>query len=359
MPPPSYGGTEAVVDNLARGLAARGHEVRLFTVGDSSCPVRRSWFFEHSVQPTGETVPEAAHVVAAYEDLADCDLIHDHTILGPLLWARTRGGTPLVTTNHGEFTVPVRKIYSAMAGRIAIVAISHSQRDSAPEIPVEAVIHHGIDLHRYRYGPGGGGYLLFLGRMSPNKGVHDAIRLARRAGRRLILVTKMWEPGERLYFSQEVLPLLGEDVELLTETTLPQRIELLRHADALIDPIRWPEPFGLVMAEALACGTPVLAFPRGAAPEIVDHGQTGFLYDDETLLVDAPIESIDRHACRIAAERRFSVERMTRDHELLYERLLAAADGPDSRTTVPLTDPAIRPSKHRLRSAPGRARHAS
>ena len=331
VPPTSYGGTEVVVDNLARGLTARGHDVRLFTVRESTCPVTRLWFFEHGVQPTGTTVEEAAHVLAAYDALADCDLIHDHTVIGPLTWARTRRGPAVVTTNHGEFTPAMRTIYAAMGDRIAIVAISHAQRGSAPEIPVAAVIHHGIDLDRYHYGPGGGGYLLFVGRMSPDKGVHDAIRLARRAGRRLVVVSKMWEEGERAYFDRHVRPLLGPDIEMLTETTLEQRVDLFRHADALLNPIRWPEPFGLVMAEALACGTPVIAFPHGAAPEIVDHGRTGFLYADEDALVQAPIHRLDRHACRAAAERRFSLDRMARDHEELYQRVVAGRLRPATR----------------------------
>lgn len=322
VPPPAYGGTEVVVDNLARGLAARGHDVRLFTVGESTCPVRRAFLFEHAVQPTGTSVAEAAHVLAAYEELADCDVIHDHTVVGPLTWARARQGPAIVTTNHGEFNTMTRLIYRAVGDRVAIVAISHSQRESAPEVHTAAVIHHGIDLDVYRYGPGGD-YFLFVGRMNPDKGVADAIRLARRAGRRLVIVSKMWEDVEQRYFEDQVRPLLGPDVELLAATTLDRKVELFQHAAALLNTIKWPEPFGLVMAEALACGTPVVGFPRGAAPEIVDHGSTGYLDFDEEALLRAPIESIDRHACRAAAERRFSIDRMARDHERLYERVVA------------------------------------
>jgi len=321
VPPPSYGGTESVIDNLARGLAARGHDVRLFTVGESTCPVARCSLFDHAVQPIGATVAEAAHVLRAYECLSDCDIVHDHTMIGPLTWARVDQGPAVVTTNHGEFTAMTRAVYRAIAARVPVIAISHAQRESAPEVPVAAVIHHGVDLDVYRYGPGGD-YLLFVGRMNPDKGVHDAIRLARRAGRRLVVVSKIWEDVERKYFDDVVRPLLGPDVELLTEATLAERVELFRHAAALLNTIRWPEPFGLVMVEALACGTPVIGFPRGAAPEIVDNGETGFLDCDEDVLLRAPIESIDRHACRAAVERRFSVARMAQDHETLYERVL-------------------------------------
>jgi glycosyltransferase involved in cell wall biosynthesis len=335
VPPPAYGGTEVVVVNLARGLAARGHHVRLFTVGASTCPVPRSWLFDEPVTPMGETVPEAAHVLAAYDALTDLDIIHDHTVAGPLSWARTHRGPVIVATNHGEFTPALRAIYTATARRVALIAISHSQRDSAPEVPVAAVIHHGLDLDAYSFGPGGGGYLLFVGRMSPDKGVHRAIRLARRMGRQLVVVSKMWESAERTYFERHVGPLLGADVDLRLHATLTERVELLRHADALVNPISWPEPFGLVMAEALACGTPVLAAPFGATPEIVDHGRTGFVSADEAELARAPIDLIDRRSCRDAANQRFSLDRMARDHERLYEQLLdECVDGVTVRSGV-------------------------
>lgn len=328
VPPPFYGGTEEVIDNLARGLAGRGHSVRLFTVGTATCPVRRSWLFDGPAHPMGATVPEAAHALAGYDALIGCDVIHDHTVAGPLSWARTAHGPVIVTTNHGEFTPPMREIYARVVPRVAVVAISYSQRAAAPEIPVAAVIPHGIDLDMYTFGPGGGGYVLFVGRMSPDKGAHRAIQLARRMGRRLVIASKMWEIDERRYFDQQVRPLLGPDISLRLRAMPADIVELLRYADALLNPILWPEPFGLVMAEALACGTPVLAFPYGAAAEIVDDGCTGFLSDDERQLAAAPLASIDRKVCRSAAEQRFSLERMTVDHERLYARLLAERRDP-------------------------------
>ncbi len=325
VPPPGYGGTEVVVDNLARGLQAQGHDVRLFTVGESTCPVPRSWRFPTAVGPMGAALPEAAHLLDAYEALADRDVIHDHTMLGPLLSSgRTPPGTVVVTTAHGTFSEDARRLYAATADRVALVAISADQRASAPELPVAAVIHHGIDLQRYRAGPGGGGYLLFIGRMSADKGPHRAIEVARRTGRRLVIVTKMRDPGEHDYHRQVIRPLLGPDVEVYGELDEAQRIELLRHADALLDPIEWQEPFGLVMAEALACGTPVLAYPRGAAPEIVMPGRTGFLCADVPSMAAAvrALDRISRDDCRHAAETHFSLERMVADHVRLYELLV-------------------------------------
>ncbi|MFS8102206.1 glycosyltransferase family 4 protein [Lentzea alba] len=321
VPPPAYGGTEAVVGDLARGLAAREHEVVLFTVGESTSPVDVRSLYPAAVEPMGADAPEAAHVLAAYEALSDVDVIHDHTVLGPLVAAgHAFPAPPVVCTNHNPFTPENQRIFAEIARHAAVVAISHSHARSAAGVPIAAVIHHGIDLDVYRAGPGGGGYLMFVGRMSPDKGVHRAVRVACEAGRKLVIVTRISEPAERTYYNEVVRPLLSSDVELLTEEPLTRRVELLRHADVLLDPIKWLEPFGLVMAESLACATPVVAFPHGAAPEIVDHGRTGFLCQSEDEMVSLLDRAtrLDRRACRRAAEKRFSLDRMAADHERLY-----------------------------------------
>jgi glycosyltransferase involved in cell wall biosynthesis len=324
VPPVGYGGTEVVVDNLARGLQAVGHEVRLFTVGDSACPVPMSHLYASAPHPIGTTVEEAAHVLAAYEAMGDVDVIHDHTVLGPLLAPRPQRGTPVFSTHHGAFTGENRRIFEEIARRAAVIAISHDQASRAPGVPITAVIHHGIDLATYRSGPGDGGYLLFLGRMSREKGVATALRVAHSTGRRLVLATKMRDASEIDYFKSVVEPMLTAGDELLVEPSIQVRLELLQHAEALINPIAWPEPFGLAMAEALASGTPVVGYGTGAAPEIIDHGLTGFLCRDEDDLSAAVgrIPLLDRGACRTAAEQRFSLPRMVRDHVELYERVL-------------------------------------
>lgn len=325
VPPTGYGGTEEVVDNLARGLAERGHQVRLFTVGESTCPVPRRWYYDAAPKPMGAAVQEAAHVLAAYDALTDVDVIHDHTVLGPLLAARAghRRPIPCLCTHHGPFSAEMRLIFGEIARRVAVVAISNDQRSRAGGVPVAAVIHHGIDLRIYQPGPGGR-YLLFLGRMAPEKGVDIAVRVAHASGWPLTLAVKMREPAERDYFERTVRPLLGPDDQLVVEPQLEQKLWLLRHAAALLNPISWPEPFGLVMAEALASGTPVLALARGAAPEIVQHGRTGFLSRDEPGLVDAAtrVSELDRTACRAAAVHHLSLQRMAADHEALYARML-------------------------------------
>ncbi len=326
VPPVGYGGTEAVVDLLARGLEAAGHEVLLFTVGESTCPVPRRWLDEGAVEPMGSGTAEAAHVLAAYTAMAEerVDVVHDHTALGPLLGRTVTTEPVVVTTSHLGYTPDVLRLLEATARVVPVVAISHAQAAAAPGVRFTRVIHHGVDLERYRRGDGDGGYLAFLGRMSPDKGPDRAIEAARRAGLPLRMCAKMRSADEVEFFEERVRPLLGGDVEYAGELDDAGRVELLRGAVALLDPIRWAEPFGLVMVEALACGTPVLVAPLGAAPEIVEDGVTGFLCADDDAFVAAigRLSSIDRSACRAAAEERFSGERMTRDHLDLYRELL-------------------------------------
>jgi glycosyltransferase involved in cell wall biosynthesis len=334
VPPTLYGGTELVIDQLARGLASAGCDVVLFTTGDATCPVTRRWLYSTALGTVADPQAELAHVEQAYRDLAGVDVIHDHTLSGPLWTDLPSGGPPVVTTLHGELIAELRPQYVAAAARgVSIIAISHAQRRSAPEVPVAAVIHHGLDLSEWPFGPGGGGYVLFLGRMSPSKGADRAIRAARAAGRRILLAAKMWEPAERRYFAETVEPLLGPDATYVGEVTPAEKVELLCGAEALLNPIRWPEPFGLVMIEALACGTPVLTFAEGAAPEIVEHGRTGFLCDDEDDMAAhlAQASTLDRVACRASVEARFTAERMVADHLVLYRRLASVESELDTR----------------------------
>ncbi|HET8615376.1 MAG TPA: glycosyltransferase, partial [Actinomycetales bacterium] len=193
VPPTSYGGTEAVIDNLARGLTTLGHDVQLFTVGTSTCPVAREHLFAEPAPEMGMALPEAAHALAAYDALRDVDVIHDHTVLGAVLHRTDRsraGHAHVVVTYHHPYTPAATKVLASLGDSAALVAISGHQARSARGLQVDAVIHHGVDLDRYhpRHGdPHDGGYLLFLGRMCPDKGVHRAVRVARRAGQRLVI----------------------------------------------------------------------------------------------------------------------------------------------------------------------------
>lgn len=328
VPPPAYGGTELVLDGLCRGLSAAGHDVLLFTTGDSSCPVERASVFA-TAPGTDHIHPESElrHVLVAYSTALEwgADVVHDHTLVGPLYASTEHSGLPVVTTNHGPFIGELRPIYRQIAGRVPIVAISRHHASGAAEagIPVAKVIHHGIDLGHYPPGPGDGGYALFLGRMNPDKGVARAIGVAQQAGMPLRIAAKMREPEERDYFEAVVEPLLGGDVEYVGEVGGTDKLDLLGHATCLLNPLAWSEPFGMVMIEALATGTPVIATPHGSAPEIVEDGQTGFLRAGDEGLVGAlgAAADLDRGACRAAAEARFAKDRMAADHVELYDNV--------------------------------------
>ncbi|MFP3913705.1 MAG: glycosyltransferase family 4 protein [Actinomycetota bacterium] len=323
VPPPSYGGIEEVVDALARGLTEAGHAVTLFTTGDSTCPVERRHIYPTAVRERlGWSVPELYHVVSAYRDLEGCDIVHDHTVLGPLV-ARDLDRL-VVTTNHGPFTPEMNAIYRWIDEDVPIVAVSHHHASGAEGVQVARVIHHGLDHGAYTPGQGEGGYALFLGRMAPEKGVDRAIRIARAAGLGLLIAAKLQEPSEIRYFREVVEPTLGDDAVYLGEVDRNTKRNLLPGAVALLNPIAWPEPFGLVMIEALASGTPVVAFPRGSAPEIVEDGVNGFLRDDEDSLVEAlrRVDEIDRGEVRRTFEERFTSERMVREHIELYEEVI-------------------------------------
>ena len=298
----------------------------LFTTGDSTCPVPRRWVLEEAEGfRMGAAAPEARHVLAAYAAMSEAgvDIVHDHTMIGPL-YAEAFAGLPLVATAHGPFNADLYDFYDHVARRHSLVCISQHQRSTAPEVPVRRVIHHGIEADAFPMGTGRGGYALFLGRMARDKGAHRAAAACRKAGVPLRIVAKMREPAERAYFVEEVEPLLSADITYMGEVPHEQKVALLADASALVNPIRWPEPFGLVMTESLACGTPVVTFAEGAAPEIVEHGRTGFLCLDEAEMAEAVarVSELDRAACRAAVEGHFSARRMVRDHLDLFQGLL-------------------------------------
>lgn len=348
VPPPHYGGTELVVDLLARGVQAAGVDVVLCATADSTSPVPTISHLARGLGTVAEPAAEEAHAARAYADLAavGVDLIHDHTTLGPLLHDVHPPGIPVVTTVHGRLDPEATARYrEAARWGVHVVAISAAQRRSAPGLPVAAVIHHGIDTGSARLGAGDGGYLLFLGRMGAVKGVHRAIRVARACGRRVLVAAKMWEPDEHEYFATVVRPMLGPDVDLIGPVGGQEKDRVLEGAVALVNAIRWPEPFGLVMVEAMARGTPVLTFAEGAAPEIVDPGITGFVCRDEADLA-AHVEAaaaLDRAACRARAIQRFDASRMVARHLDLYRHLIR---GSRAGPVVDLTergDPAAGP----------------
>jgi glycosyltransferase involved in cell wall biosynthesis len=234
---------------------------------------------------------------------------------------------PRAATLHGPFDEELTRIYRAMQRETALVAISHHQASTARGVKIAAVIHHGIDVRSVPYSPESNGGACFLGRMHPNKGLLQAIMVAREAGIPLRIGAKMREPFEEDYFHDVIEPLLGPDVEYLGELCTAEKYQLLGESVALLNPIQWPEPFGMVMIEALAAGTPVVATRRGSAPEIIADGETGFMADTVQGLAAAlqGCTWLHRNDCRRDAERRFSSQRMVQDHLRLYSELLAGA----------------------------------
>ncbi|MET3923448.1 glycosyltransferase family 4 protein [Arthrobacter sp. UYEF20] len=340
VPPPAYGGIESVIDVLARGLAAAGHEVLLAAAAGSTCPVEQvPGAPAGDLSRMGMCADELAHSVFAYEAMAAVDLVHDHTLAGPLYRHRPEK-TPLVTTAHGPLTGGARPIYRAMTAEASLIAISHHQARSAPDLRISRVIHHGIDTATVPLGRGDGGYACFLGRMHPDKGMLQAIGAARLARMPLRIGAKMQSRDEHEYFRAVIVPLLGSDVEYLGELNTAEKYTLLGGAVALLNPIQWPEPFGMVMIESLAAGTPVIATPRGSAPEIVDDGATGFLRGGIRHLAAAlrQAETLDRRRCRRVAETRFSARRMVSDHIRLYQEALAGRPVASLTETLALPD---------------------
>ncbi len=338
VPPRAYGGTEEFIGDLACELSRRGHEVILFCTGDSTCPVERRWLVSPAeCDNIGDPAIERRHVLVAYDVLQDVDVIHDNTRMGPLHTLQVPN-VPVAVTHHGPFDNQAHRDFRRVDSRVAVVAISHHQASTARGLRIAKVIHHGIDSSRFPVGAGGD-YVVFLGRMTPDKGAHRAAALARRADVPLFIAGKRREPEEIAYFEERVEPLLGPNIEYVGEPDNDDKATLLGGARALLNPIEWPEPFGLVMIEAMACGTPVIATDQGAAPEIVEHGTTGFIANSDTDILQRidDAQRLDRQSCRNAVERYFSTSRMARDYEVLFEQLTLDRTA-STRTSPPSHD---------------------
>ena len=322
VPPPSYGGIEQVVATLADGLLERGHEVVLVAAPGSSVPAARVVSPLPAVpQCIGAPAADWRHALAGVDALGEVDVVIDHSgPLGALLTSRLP--VPGLHVTHGPLDAVPTEIYEGIARhfpRLRLVAISRAQRAMAPSLPFAGVCHNGLALEAAPFRARPDGHLAFLGRMSPEKGPREAIAIARRAGLPLLIGAKCREPEEHEYFAKHVAPELGDDVVWLGELDAAEKYSLLGGARALLFPIAWPEPFGMVMIEAMACGTPVLATARGSVPEVVADGITGFVRETADDLVDAVgrIDEIDRHACRRWVAENFSAAAMTAGYERL------------------------------------------
>ncbi|GGI46744.1 glycosyltransferase involved in cell wall biosynthesis [Agromyces flavus] len=323
IPPDAYGGIESFIDTLARALQEAGEDVVLAASDDSTSPVPRLDGFEPSDPETmGVTSHELRHLLRAFAGLRDVDVILDNTLAGPVL-SKAETTVPVVTVAHGPLIPLEQELYVNAGADVSFVAISHNQASLAGPVPITRVIHHGIRVGDVPIGPGGDA-ACFVGRMHPSKGIPEAIEAAAIAGIPLRIAAKMQEPAEEEYYNQVVRPLLGSNAEYLGELTGDEKYELMGNSCALLNPIQWDEPFGLVMIEALATGSPVVATPRGSVEEIVEEGRTGFVRSTAEDLAAAlgRVAELDRGACRQSAETRFSDTRMAADYIALFMDLL-------------------------------------
>ncbi len=332
VPPSCYGGTERVVHALTEQLVAMGHEVTLFATGDSRTSARLVSVYPRAVRLDHEVRdPLAWHILelaSAYEMAEEFDIIHSHVDYLTLPFA-AQASRPNIITLHGRLDRPeVKLLYDRFYDAACLVSISRSQKSYLEGASWIGTVHHGLEIPSFRFSEAGGDHLVFLGRISREKGPGLAIEVAKRAGIKLKIAAKVGEP-DREYYENEIKPLLDNPlIEFLGEVGQEEKIELLCGALALIFPIDWPEPFGLVLIESLACGTPVVARPCGSVPEILEDGVNGLLARDLDGLVEAvkKVERIDRLACRRTAEQRFSVERMASDYLELYSRAIKFFD---------------------------------
>jgi glycosyltransferase involved in cell wall biosynthesis len=327
VPPKGYGGIEWVIALLADGLVEAGHDVTLFATGDSETKANLEYVYEQALgsKAINDIILDTTHTLAALKHARGrFDLLHVHTPFSALA-AAVETGVPTVHTVHGSFTPEMRRLYSLVAERAWFVAISEAQKALSPPLRYGGVVYNGIDMTAYRLQERKGDFVLFLGRAAPEKGWRRAVEAAKLAGERLVSAVKIAHPAEEEEWETNVKPILPADFEVLGEVTHEEKVDLLRRAKALLFPIDWPEPFGLVMTEAMACGTPVIGTPRGAVPELVQDGKTGWIVDVGTYPESAAekleiLSEIDPHACRERVERLFSKEAMVSGYERVFER---------------------------------------
>jgi glycosyltransferase involved in cell wall biosynthesis len=327
VPPQHYGGTERIVSYLTEDLVASGHEVTLFASGDSTTKARLIASCERSLRknerckdPVAREVLLMDHVI---EHVKEFDLIHFHT--GYVHFPICRYlPVPHITTLHGRLDIPdLIPVFDRFRNE-RLISISNAQRQPLPWANWAATVYHGLPKDLFRFSPNHGDYLAFLGRISPEKRVDRAIEIAKRVGMPVKIAAKVDRVDKR-YFKRAIEPLLQEShVEWIGEITERDKGEFLGNAHALLFPIDWPEPFGLVMIEAMACGTPVIAYDRGSVPEVMEDGVTGFIVRNVDEAADAVtrVKDLNRARCRKVFEMRFTADRMAQDYVKTYAKLI-------------------------------------
>jgi glycosyltransferase involved in cell wall biosynthesis len=330
VPPKGYGGIEWVVALLADGLAEAGHEVTLFATGDSETEANLE--FVYDVAPgskaINDIVLDTTHTLFSLRDARErFDVLHVHTPFSALA-AAVETGVPTVHTLHGSFTPEMERLYSYVADRAWFVAISEAQKRFNESLRYGGVVYNGIDMDLYTLRQEKEDFVLFLGRGAPEKGWLRAIEAAKLAGEHLVSAVKIAHWAEEEEWEQRIKPALPSDFEVMGEISQEEKVDLLRRAKAVLFPIDWPEPFGLVMTEAMACGTPVIGTPRGSVPEVIVDGETGWIVDVEGYAEQAAerlrhLSEIDPFACRDRVQRLFSKEAMVAGYERVFERAIA------------------------------------
>ncbi len=338
VPPEGYGATERVVHYLTEALVALGHHVTLFATADSTTSAELVPICERGLWRDGRVWDTLTHhvreVEAVIQRAACFDVVHFH--IDPLYFPSARRlPCAHLTTMHGRLLPADHGPLLRQFSEAPLVSISDSQRRPIPWANWQATIHHGLPPDAFSLNENHEDYLLFIGRMMPEKRPDLAIEIARRAGLRLKMAAKI-HPGEKAYFDNEVAPLIEanrEVVDYVGEVSGAARIELMSKARALLFPVQWPEPFGMVMIEAMACGTPTIAFRNGAVPEVLEEGVTGYMVEGVDAAVEAVarLDEIDRRQCRLAFDARFTDARMARDYIDVYQALLTREDKRDER----------------------------
>lgn len=328
VPPKKYGGTERVISTLTEGLVKRGHKVTLFATGDSQTSARLISVYRRSLReakikdPYGLNEWTILHVGNAYEMEEEFDIIHDHNSIFGLPTAQF-AKTPTIITIHGLITPVLRRLYEKFS-RPHYVSVSKSQTAHLQDLKIESCIYNGLNMEDYPFSKENKGYLLFVGRLSIDKGVHHAIDVAQDLDLPLIIAAKL-DDVDRHYFRSYIEPrLFDEQVKWIGEVSDSERNKLMSEAIALLHPVTWREPFGMVMIEAMACGCPVIAFNKGSIPEIIVNGKTGFVVNDVEEMIGAvlKVNQIDRKECRRYSLATFSAEEMVGKYEKIYEKIL-------------------------------------
>lgn len=332
VPPPGYGGTERIVSYLTEALVSRGHDVTLFATGDSQTKAQLEAFFPKAlgidVEPQKSPLLALVHILECFKHAGEFDIIHSHVqYLGMFFAELTK--TPIVHTLHGSFTeedvAPDKRVVLRRFQNQRFISISNNQRLALPKLNYVATVYNGIPIEEFDFNQDGGDYLAWIGRITGKKGVVDAIKVAKYLNMKLKIAAFI-DPLEQTYFEREVKPLIdGKQIEFLGELSKEEKSEFLGRARCLLFPIKWREPFGMVMVESMATGTPVIAYNSGSVPEVVVDSVTGFVVNtaEEMAAKVGQIDKIDRLACRKHVESNFTIEEMVDGYEQAYLKILS------------------------------------